>query len=147
LLREVRSALRPGDVLLLGVDLRKSRAILEPAYDDALGITAAFNLNVLARINRELGGHFDLAAFKHRAFYDEEQGRIEMHLVSTRAQRIAIDALQLDVDFAEGETVHTESSYKHDATTIATLADECGFEVAQTWADSRGWFADVLLRA
>lgn len=145
LLRDLRSALRPGDVLLLGADLRKSRAILEPAYDDVLGVTAAFNLNVLARINRELGGHFDLASFRHRAFYDEQLGRIEMHLVSARAQRVVIDALEIAVDFAEDETIHTESSYKHDASTIARLAEECGFEVARTWTDSRARFADVLL--
>lgn len=147
MLRSLRNVLAPGDTLLLGVDLRKSREILEPAYDDALGVTAAFNLNVVARINRELGGHFDLASFRHRALYDEEHGRIEMHLVSTRSQCVAIDALSLEVAFAEDETIHTESSYKHNASTIAALAKRSGFEVAKTWTDSRAWFADVLLRA
>ena len=147
MLRDLRGALNPGDALLLGADLRKDRAILEPAYDDPLGVTAAFNLNLLGRINRELGGHFDLAAFRHRAFYDEVRGRIEMHLVSTRVQRVAIDALALEVPFAEGETIHTESSYKHDAATLAALASASGFTVEKTWTDARRWFADVLLTA
>ena len=146
MLRSLRNVLAPGDTLLLGADLRKRRDILEPAYDDALGVTAAFNLNVLARINRELGGHFDLASFRHRAFYDETHGRIEMHLESLRSQRVAIDELQLEIAFAEGETIHTESSYKHDASTIAALAKASGFEVAKSWTDPQGWFADVLLR-
>ncbi|HEX6642430.1 MAG TPA: L-histidine N(alpha)-methyltransferase, partial [Thermoanaerobaculia bacterium] len=141
MLRDLRTALVPGDALFLGADLRKSRDILEPAYDDPLGVTAAFNLNLLARINRELGGHFALDAFRHRAFYDETHGRIEMHLVSTRAQRIRIDALELDVDFDEGETIHTESSYKHDATTLASLAEGSGFTIEKRWTDARGWFA------
>jgi L-histidine N-alpha-methyltransferase len=147
MLRDLRSALAPGDSLLLGADLRKDRAILEPAYNDPLGVTAAFNLNVLARINRELGGTFDLGAFRHLAFYDETHGRIEMHLVSTRDQRVRIEALGLDVDFREGEDIHTESSYKHDAATLAWLASESGFTIDRTWTDPRGWFADVLMRA
>jgi len=147
MLTDLRSALAPGDALLLGADLRKSRTILEPAYDDALGVTAAFNLNLLARINRELGGHFPLNGFRHRAFYDDTRGRIEMHLVSMRAQRVRIDALELDVDFAEGESIHTESSYKHDDATLAALARTCGFTVERQWTDARRWFADVLMIA
>lgn len=146
MLRDLRKGLHPGDALLLGADLRKSRDILEPAYDDPLGITAAFNLNLLVRINRELGGHFALDAFRHRAFYDEVQGRIEMHLVSTRAQRVRIDAIDLDIAFDEGETIHTESSYKHDDTTLAALAAGSGFTIERRWTDARGWFADVLMR-
>ena len=145
MLRELRNALSPGDALLLGADLRKSKSILEPAYDDALGVTAAFNLNLLARINRELGGTFALDAFRHRAFYDEALGRVEMHLVSKRAQRVRIDAIETEIALAEGETIHTESSYKHDATTLATLASEAGFRIEKTWADARRWFADVLM--
>jgi L-histidine N-alpha-methyltransferase len=147
MLADLRSALAPGDALFLGADLRKSKTILEAAYDDALGVTAAFNLNVLARINRELGGQFDLSAFRHRAFYDATLGRVEMHLVSRRAQRVRIEALQLDVDFAKGETIHTESSYKHDATTLASLAFASGFAIERTWKDSEGRFADVLMIA
>jgi len=147
MLRDLRSALAPGDALFLGADLRKDRAVLEPAYDDALGVTAAFNLNLLGRINRELGGHFDLAAFRHHAFYDEAHGRIEMHLVSKHAQRVRIDALDLEIPFAAGESIHTESSYKHNAETLASLANASGFSIEKTWIDARSWFADVLLIA
>jgi L-histidine N-alpha-methyltransferase len=147
MLRDLRKALVPGDALFLGADLRKSRDVLEPAYDDPLGVTAAFNLNLLARINRELRGHFALEAFRHRAFYDETHGRIEMHLVSTRAQRVRIEALDLEIAFDEGETIHTESSYKHDQGTLATLAEASGFTIAQRWTDARQWFADVLMTA
>jgi dimethylhistidine N-methyltransferase len=147
MLRDLRSSLSPGDALLLGADLRKSRDVLEPAYDDALGVTAAFNLNVLARINRELGGTFDVKAFAHLAFYDEEHGRIEMHLVSRRAQRVRIEALELELSFDEGERIHTESSYKHDASTLAALASASNFIIAHTWTDARRWFADVLMLA
>lgn len=145
LLRDLHDGLRPGDALFLGADLRKGRDILEPAYDDPLGVTAAFNLNVLVRINRELGGHFALDTFRHRAFYDEVHGRIEMHLVSTCAQRVRIDALEVEIVFDEGETIHTESSYKHDETTLAALAAGSGFTIERRWTDARGWFADVLM--
>lgn len=145
MLRDLRAALRPGDALLLGADLRKERSVLEAAYNDALGVTAAFNLNVLQRINRELGGQFVLDRFAHRALYDEQHGRIEMHLDSRRAQTVRIDALDLEVAFEQGESIHTESSYKHNGETIASLAAASGFTVAQTWTDSRRWFADVLL--
>jgi dimethylhistidine N-methyltransferase len=147
MLTDLRSALSPGDALFLGADLRKDKSILEPAYDDPLGVTAAFNLNLLARINRELGGHFDLTAFRHKAKYDTKLGRIEMHLVSRKAQSVRIDKLKLTVSFAKGETIHTESSYKHDDTTLSTLATKSGFTIEKKWTDSRGWFADVLMVA
>jgi len=145
MLRDLRSALVPHDALLLGVDLRKPRAVLEAAYDDALGVTAAFNRNLLARINRELGADFDLASFGHRALYEETHGRIEMHLVSTRAQRVRLAGLEIDFD--EGETIHTENSYKHDAATLAALARESGFAIYRTWTDAQKRFADVFLVA
>ena len=145
LLTNVRSALRSGDALFLGADLRKPLDVLIPAYDDPLGVTAAFNKNILARINRELAANFDLSRFAHRALYDESRGRIEMHLVSLVAQRVHIGALNLDVDFAEGETIHTENSHKYDDATLHALATRSGFEVAKSWKDSRGWFADLLL--
>jgi uncharacterized SAM-dependent methyltransferase len=147
MLRDLRRGLTAGDALFLGADLRKSRSILEPAYDDPLGVTAAFNLNLLARINRELGGRFALDAFRHRAFYDDEYGRVEMHLVSTRDQRVSIDSLELEIAFSEGESIHTESSYKHDEATLAALANGAGFSIEQRWTDSRQWFADVLMVA
>jgi L-histidine N-alpha-methyltransferase len=144
MLRDLRGALAPGDALFLGADLRKSKAILEPAYDDPLGVTAAFNRNLLVRMNRELDAGFVLDAFTHRAFYDEVQGRIEMHLVSTKAQRVHLGRLDLTIELAEGETIHTESSYKHDQGTLTALAEASGFAIYRTWTDARSWFADAL---
>src|SRR4029079_13802820 len=99
--------LAPHDALFLGADMRKPKSVLEPAYYDPLGVNAAFNLNLRGRINRELGGQFRLDRFAHRAFFDEEKGRIEMHLVSREEQTVSIDTLGLQVAFAEGETIHT----------------------------------------
>jgi len=143
----VRNLLNPGEGFLLGVDLKKDESVLIPAYDDALGVTAAFNLNLLGRINRELGGEFDLGAFRHRALYNREAGRVEMHLESRRAQTVAIRTLGLEVPFAAGEMIHTESSYKFRGDQIVALAAETGFELRRTWADSKGWFASNLLVA
>jgi L-histidine N-alpha-methyltransferase len=147
MLSALRGALAPGDVLFLGADMQKPRGIVEPAYDDALGVTAAFNLNLLGRINRELGGHFQLNHFAHLAFYNEEKARIEMHLVSREEQRVRIDALDLDVAFAEGETIHTENSHKYTAAQIERIARATGFAIAKTWTDERAWFTDALLMA
>ena len=145
--RQVRSILTPGNSIFLGADLQKSKEIIEPAYNDSLGVTASFNLNLLARINRELGGRFDLASFEHRAFFNERESRIEMHLVSRRKQSVAIDGLQMNVEFEEGETIHTENSYKYRESDLQMLARESGFEIDQIWTDSRSWFADALLVA
>ncbi|HWW62206.1 MAG TPA: L-histidine N(alpha)-methyltransferase [Thermoanaerobaculia bacterium] len=147
MLRGLRGTLKSGDALFLGADLRKSPDILIPAYDDALGVTAAFDLNLLVRINRELGGHFALDAFAHRARWDDANSRIEMHLESRRTQRVRIDALALDVTFAEGETIHTESSYKYSRAALESLAAAAGFTVEQTWTDEAERFADVLMVA
>jgi dimethylhistidine N-methyltransferase len=146
LVRAIREALRSSDALLLGTDLKKDPAMLEAAYDDAIGLTAAFNRNILARINRELGGHFDLATFAHRARYNREAGRIEMHLESLTDQTIAIDTLSLRVSFASGETIHTESSYKFSPHDIERLARDAGFTLARSWTDEAGRFACNLLR-
>jgi L-histidine Nalpha-methyltransferase len=145
-LRAIRAVLAVGDALLLGTDLKKDRATLEAAYADALGVTAAFNLNILARVNRELGGHFDLGTFGHRAFYDETAGRVEMHLVSARDQRVAIDALSLDLSFVAGETIWTESSYKFSNEDVVRLARASGFELEREWTDGQNRFACSLLR-
>ncbi|HEX9407186.1 MAG TPA: L-histidine N(alpha)-methyltransferase [Thermoanaerobaculia bacterium] len=145
MLRDVATVLTCGDALFLGADLQKPREIVEPAYNDSLGVTASFNLNLLARINRELGGHFELAAFEHRAFLNETESRMEMHLVSRRRHSVTIDALRMEVDFEAGETIHTENSYKYSESDLQTLAREGGFEIEQVWTDSRGWFADLLL--
>jgi dimethylhistidine N-methyltransferase len=147
LLREIRGVLRPGDGLLLGVDLRKSESVLLPAYDDALGVTASFNLNLLLRINRELGGGFDLGAFRHRARWNRELGRIEAHLESLREQTVPIRDLGLQVRFATGETIHTESSYKLDLGQVAEMAAAGGFALRRTWTDRGGRFASNLLGA
>ncbi len=145
MLASLRTCLAPGDMLFLGADLKKSREVLEPAYDDPLGVTAAFNLNLLARINRELGANFDLSSFAHRAFYNEQEGRIEMHLVSRRAQQVRIG--DLTVSFAEGESIHTENSYKYDDATLGALASRAGFRIERRWMDAKRWFADLLLVA
>jgi dimethylhistidine N-methyltransferase len=145
MLANLRTALNPGDALFLGADLRKSPSILEPAYDDPLGVTAAFNRNLLARINRELGGTFDIASFAHRAWYNEAEGRIEMHLVSTRAQRVLIDGYE--IAFEEGESIHTENSYKYDDDSLQALAGAGGFDIERRWSDSNGYFADLLMVA
>lgn len=143
-LGRVRAAMAPEDRLLVGIDLRKDRAVLEPAYDDAQGVTARFNRNLLARINRELGGRFDLGTFAHRARYDAAAGRIEMYLVSTRAQRVAIDALGLTVPFEAGEAIHTENSYKYSPEEIASLFTGAGLRLVGRWLDGAGRFSSNL---
>ena len=146
-LKALRSVLQKGDALLLGADLKKDPAILEAAYNDALGVTSAFNLNVLARINRELGGTFDLRSFRHQAFYNEEMGRIEIYIESLINQRVRIEKLDLDVEFAAGELIHTENSYKYDKAGIAQLATQTSFELSRTWLDSQERFSSNLLLA
>ena len=147
LLRDIRGVLRPGDGLLLGTDLRKSESVLLPAYDDALGVTAAFNLNILRRINEDLGGGFDLKSFRHQARWNREQGRIEMHLESLRGQTVPVRSLGLEIRFAAGETIHTESSYKLEPGQVAEMAQASGFAVRRTWTDRGGRFASNLLAA
>jgi len=144
-LRGVRASLGASDRLLLGVDLRKSRQVLEAAYDDAAGVTAQFNRNLLGRINRDLGGRFDLDSFAHRARYNQRLGRVEMHLVSQRAQVVRIDALGLDVAFRAGEAVFTESSYKYSAEEIERLARVAGLVVERRWLDTGRRFSLNLL--
>ncbi len=146
-LRALRSVLDAGDGFLLGADLKKDPKLLELAYDDPTGVTAAFNRNVLGRINRELGGHFDLSSFAHRARYDVARSRVEIHLESLTAQRVAIDALAMNVAFEAGEMIHTECAYKFDRESIDALAAATGFEVTGCWTDSRSRFADFLLTA
>ena len=146
-LRALRNVLRSGDALLLGADLKKGRHILEPAYDDSLGVTAAFNLNLLLRVNRELGGDFDPTAFKHHAHYNEEVGRVEIYIESTRSQVVNIKQLAMQVSFSAGERIHTENSYKYDTAELEHLAAETGFRCAHTWLDSQARFSSNLLRA
>lgn len=143
----MRAMLRAGDALLLGADLKKDRALLESAYNDAHGVTAAFSRNILARINRELGGHFDLRSFRHRAFFNEEQSRIEIHLESTQAQVVEIDKLDLQLQFFAGELIHAENSYKYDLDDITRMALQSGFKCERTWLDQQQRFSSNLLRA
>lgn len=143
LLAAMREHLGPGGQLLLGADLIKDRAVLEAAYDDALGVTARFNLNLLERANRELGANFDLAAFDHRAVWNPEVARIEMHLVSRRAQSVTIDGRRFQ--FAAGETLHTESSYKFDEPRLRALAAAGGWTIARIWIAPGFPFALALL--
>jgi len=144
-LARVRERTGREDRLLMGIDRRKSRSVLEAAYDDAQGVTACFNKNLLARINRELAGDFDLDSFRHRAVYREEEGRIEMYLVSRTAQRVRIEGLGLEVQFADGEAIHTENSYKYSAAEIEALAAAACFSIEARW-DEADVFSDVLLR-
>ena len=146
-LKAMRNVLHPGDALLLGADLKKDPVILEAAYNDALGVTSAFNLNVLARINRELGGNFDLRAFKHYAFYNVPLGRIEIYIESLFNQRVRIEKLDLEVEFSIGELIHTENSYKYDEAGIDLLAATTGFKRTHTWLDSQERFSSNLLMA
>jgi L-histidine Nalpha-methyltransferase len=142
----VRAALRPGDGLLLGVDLVKRPDDLLAAYDDAEGVTAAFNRNILVRINRELGADFDPAAFTHRAVWNATASRMEMHLVSQGAQTVRIEALDLVVDFRRSECIHTENSYKYKPGQAEAMLAKAGFQPNMTWTDRRGWFSVVLGR-
>ncbi len=144
-LAKVRAAMGRDDRLLLGVDLKKDRRVLERAYDDAAGITARFDLNLLDRIDRELGGHFHRASFRHRASWNESAGRIEMHLVSLRPQIVRIDALGLAIPFAEGETIHTESSHKYAPGELDELAGRAGLTTVRRFVDAGERFADLLL--
>lgn len=141
LLRSFRAALKPGDGLLVGADLKKSAAILEPAYDDALGVTAAFNLNLLVRMNRELGANFDPKRFRHRAVYNETIGRVEIHIVSLEKQTVALPEIGLNLELAAGEAIHTENSYKYDMPQLAALAEQTGFRSDKSWFDQRSWYS------
>jgi L-histidine N-alpha-methyltransferase len=156
-LRNLRAQLLPGDTLLLGTDLapsrrsRKTEAILLAAYDDAAGVTAAFDLNVLTRLNRDLGADFDTENFRHKVLWNPAESRIEMHLESVVAQRVKIPAYDsvpaFLVDFAAGETIHTENSYKFTAAAVRALLASAGFEVTRSWQDPQHLFAVTLSTA
>lgn len=147
LLEGVRAALRPGDGLLLGVDLVKDIPTLMAAYDDAAGVTADFNLNLLARLNRELGANFNLRAFRHKAVWDAVHLRMEMYLESLSAQKVHIRGLGLDVEFAPGERIHTENSYKYAPGQAERMLENAGFAAVGRWTDAERWFAVCLGRA
>jgi dimethylhistidine N-methyltransferase len=145
-LRSLRENLRHGDVFLLSTDLVKPLNQMLPAYDDPIGLTAAFNLNLLARINRELGANFDLKQFQHEARYDESEQRIEMHLRSTADQTVAING-NFTVSLTPGETIWTESSYKFRPEQVRLISERSGFDCEVQWLDDEWPFAQTLLRA
>ncbi len=144
---KIRSLLRVGDALLLGTDLVKPISQVLPAYDDPAGVTAAFNLNLLGRINRELRGDFDLRRFAHEAVYDEGEHRIEMHLRARDSHDVRIEKADLDIHFDRGETIWTESSYKYTLEDVVQMGEATGFQVARQWMDAEWPFAESLLVA
>jgi L-histidine Nalpha-methyltransferase len=145
LLHEFRRLAGENGALLIGVDLKKDPDVLVRAYDDAQGVTAAFNRNLLVRINRELGADFDLQAFTHRAVWNAAAARMEMHLVSVRDQIVTVDGRQFA--FRRAETIHTESSHKYDADGFGAWAGTAGFRQVQRWTDPAGWFGVFLFDA
>jgi dimethylhistidine N-methyltransferase len=138
-LRSARQILGEGAQMILGVDLEKDERVLYDAYNDAAGVTARFNLNVLVRINRELGGNFDLSAFTHRAIYNRERHRIEMHLISRKSQTVRM--LGTSIAFRAGESIHTENSYKYSLDRFTALARGAGWTPRQSWTDKAGMFS------
>jgi len=143
-LSTARASLGPGSWFLLGVDLRKHPDILLPAYNDAAGVTAAFNLNLLRRLNREAGADFDLRGFRHKALWNDGQSRIEMHLISCRDQIVHLAGAK--IAFAEAESIHTENSYKFTREKIAALSSAAGWESRRVWTDPGNLFGVFLLR-
>ena len=137
-LHRIRSTVGSSGALVLGVDRRKDGRVLHAAYNDAAGVTAAFNLNLLTRLNRELGANFDLSWFAHRAFFNDAASRIEMHLESLADQEVTVAGQA--VSFERGETIHTECSYKYDRTLLDDVVLAAGFEIARLWTDEREWF-------
>jgi dimethylhistidine N-methyltransferase len=140
-LSKLRKGLSHGDSLMLGVDLVKDRETLEAAYNDSSGVTEAFNLNLLARINRELGGTFDLKRFAHKAVFNESESRIEMHLISREKQEVRIEGLAMTVSFAKGEAIHTENSYKYHPEEIVSLAETVNGKLVHQWFDTKRQFS------
>jgi len=138
-LRSARDILGRGAQMIIGADLEKDERVLHDAYNDAAGVTARFNLNVLVRINRELGGNFDLAAFTHRAIYNRERHRIEMHLISKKTQSVRL--LGTSLSFRPGESIHTENSYKYSIPRFTALARDAGWQVRESWTDPKAMFS------
>jgi dimethylhistidine N-methyltransferase len=140
-LRHIRKIMHPNDRFLVGIDLQKDKPIIENAYNDAQGVTAEFNLNLLTHVNRELGGDFVLENFDHKAIYNNEIGRIEMYLISNIDQKVYISELDLEVSFTANETIHTENSFKYSLDDIDTLAEETGLYIEQQWFDTERLFS------
>ncbi len=139
-LTRLRARMYPGDALLLGVDKVKAEPLLLAAYNDAAGVTEAFNKNVLVRLNRELGANFDVDGFDHRGIWNAKESRIEMHLVSRHAQVVELPATGQTIILAAGESIHTENSYKYTTERVAALLESADFSLQRTWTDPRDWF-------
>ena len=144
-LRRVRAQCGPDGGILIGIDLVKERAVLDAAYDDALGVTAAFNLNVLRHANRLLGADFDIRAWRHQGFYNERMGRVEMHLEARSTQLVSWQGACRR--FEAGECIHTENSYKYRPAAAVELLEQAGFAASGIWTDARAWFAVIHARA
>ncbi len=145
-LGRIQAKMQPLDRILLGVDLAKDKATLEAAYNDSRGLTERFNKNLLRRVNKEMGGHFDLSCFRHHAPYDEVEQRIEMRLISSVNQHVQVDQLERSYDFAKGEFIHTEWSHKYTLESFAKLCEPAGLEIDSSWTDDKGWFSMMMLR-
>lgn len=143
-LQQIAAALETGNYFLLGIDLQKPKSILEAAYNDSQGITAAFNLNMLRHLNRRFDGNFDLEQFEHLAFYNETLNQIEMHLRSRITQTVRMEALDLTVEFAPGETIHSEISRKFDLKQMQETLSNYGLKTIKTWTDPNHWFGVIL---
>lgn len=146
-LSQIKTALQPGEYFLLGIDLQKPKPILEAAYNDAQGVTAAFNLNLLQHLNQKFDGNFDLTQFEHWSFYNETEHQIEMHLRSLTAQTVDLKALGLTVNFAAGETLLSEISRKFDLTEMCQTLQQKGLIPIQTWTDPNQWFGLLLCQS
>jgi dimethylhistidine N-methyltransferase len=146
LLARLRGKLASGDAVLLGTDLVKDRDVMGSAYDDGRGVTAEFNKNLLVRLNREMGANFDLKSFRHVALWNENESRMEMYLESTRDQSVTLGAHGLKVQFAAGERIHTENSYKYTIPRVEAMLRDAGFQAERHWTDPQDWFAVHLAR-
>jgi dimethylhistidine N-methyltransferase len=144
-LRHAANMLGAEAILIIGIDLVKDASVLNAAYDDSAGVTARFNLNLLARINRELEGNFDLASFSHEAFYNTERRRIEMHLASRKRQKVRVAGRSFE--FRAGETIHTENSYKYTPDSFSAMARGAGWTPIANWSDPNGYFSVQALKA
>jgi len=140
-LRDIGKGMGPNDKLLIGIDLKKEIPVLEAAYNDSQGVTADFNLNLLHRINKELGGNFQLEKFEHRSVWNEKEGRIEMRIYSKEKQTVNVSTIPLDIQFSEGEFIHTENCYKYSHEDIKDLASGSGFQIEKKWLDNTNRFS------
>jgi L-histidine Nalpha-methyltransferase len=146
-LKQISQTLQPGDYFLLGIDLQKPKEILEPAYNDSQGVTAAFNLNVLSHLNWRFQGNFDLNLFNHQAIYNQTDAQIEMYLHCQKSHKVSLKALDLEVLFADGESILTEISRKFDLAIMQKQLETHGLKTVKTWTDPKQWFGLILCQA